>query len=325
MFGLFKHKSKETIEEYREAGENLGVFTLTLVNVEDPFDPDPLWDRRYGGNPKVAEQRTGDSDFRLQAALDGCRDIKHVRDAEGRFRETTPVFTDVVVWLPEAKWRADAKRRGQRLEALASNLAQLHTSKFRRSLPDDREPMYTIMPDPAMEANSVVFQFGFGVYVPGPDDELLGAIALKRAKDAEPVKFEEWSFWRNGAQVKRPIGVYAGQGSILVTPDSSGPIRAPLWFANRDGNVSLNLSAADAERVYSGNEHVRMVEQVTPKRDGEAFQWVLKDSRGGEAGADTVVVEVKFVSEPATRRAFNIAPPPPPPPPPPKPVAPPAA
>ena len=134
MFGLFKHKSKETIEEYREAGENLGVFTLTLVNVEDPFDPDPLWDRRYGGNPKIAEQRTGDSDFRLQAALDGCRDIKHVRDAEGRFRETTPVFTDIVVWIPESKWRADAKRRGQRLEALATNLSQLHTSKFRREV-----------------------------------------------------------------------------------------------------------------------------------------------------------------------------------------------
>jgi hypothetical protein len=327
MFGLFKHKSKETIEEYREAGENLGVFTLTLVNVEDPFDPDPLWDRRYGGNPKIAEQRTGDSDFRLQAALDGCRDIKHVRDAEGRFRETTPVFTDVVVWLPEAKWRADAKRRGQRLEALATNFAQLHQSKFRRSLPHDREPMYTIMPDPGLEQNSVAFQFGFGVYVPGPDDEMLGTIALKRAKDAEPVKFEEWSFWKGGAQVKRPIGVYAGQGSILVTPDASGPVRAPLWFANRDGNVSLNLSAADAERVYSDNENVRVAEQVTPKRDSEPFQWVLKDSRGGENGADTLVVEVKFVSEPATRRAFNLPPPPPPkpPPPPPKPKAPPPA
>ena len=61
----------------------------------------------------------------------------------------------------------------------------------------------------------------------------------------------------NGAQVKRPIGVYAGQGSILVTPDSPGPVRAPLWFATRDGNVSLNLSAADAERVYSDSEHVQ--------------------------------------------------------------------
>lgn len=322
MFGLFKHKSKETIEEYREAGENLGVFTLTLVNVEDPFDPDPLWDRRYGGNPKIAEQRTGDGDFRLQAALDGCRDIKHVRDAEGRFRETTPVFTDVVVWIPEAKWRADAKRRGQRLEALASNLSQLHTSKFRRSLPADRAPMYTIMPDAAIDPNSVVFQFGFGVYVPGPEDEMLGTIALKRGKDAEPVKFEEWSFWKGGAQVKRPIGVYSGQGSILITPNASGPVRAPLWFAQREGNVSLNLSAADAERVYSDNEHVRVAEQVTPKRDGEAFQWVLKDVRGAENGEDTLVVEVKFVSEPATRRAFNLPPPPPPKPPPAPPPAP---
>jgi hypothetical protein len=326
MFGLFKHKSRETIEEYREAGESLGVFTLTLVNVEDPFDPDPLWDRRYGGNPRIAEQRTGDGDFRLQSALDGCRDIKHVRDAEGRFRETTPVFTDIVVWLPEAKWRADAKRRGQRLEALASNLAQLHQSKFRRSLPQDRDPVYTVMPDPNLEANSVVFQFGFGVFVPSPDDELLGNICLKRSKDGEPVKFEDWSFWRAGAQVKRPIGVYAGQGSILITPDASGPVRAPLWFGQATGgNVSLNLSAADAERVYTDIEHVRVAEQVIPKRDSEAFQWVLKDTRG-EGEDNTLVVEVKFVSEPATRRALNLPPPAPPkpPPPPPKPVPPPA-
>ncbi len=324
MFGLFKHKSRETIEEYREAGESLGVFTLILTGVEDPFDPDPLWDRRYGGNNKIAEERTGDRDFRLQAALDGCRDVKHVRDAEGRFREQTPVFTDVVVWIPEAKWRADSKRRGQRLEALAANFAQLHRMKFKRSLPPDRDPNYTIMPDDQMDANSVTFQFGFGVFVPSADDEMLGSVAVKRSKSAQAVPFEEWSFWRNGAQIKRPIGVYTGQGSLLVTPDRAGPVRAPLWFAQRDGNVSLNLSAADAERVYSDSDHVSVVETVSPRREGEPFQWVLKDKRGGEKeGEDTLVIEVKFVSEPATRRAFNLAPKEAPraPPPPPRPAA----
>ncbi len=322
MFGLFKHKARDTIEEYREAGESLGVFTLTLTGVDDPFDPDPLWDRRYGGNNKIAEERTGDRDFRLQAALDGCRDVKHVRDAEGRFREQTPVFTDVVVWIPEAKWRADSKRRGQRLEALAANFAQLHRMKFKRSLPQDRDPNYAIMADEEIDANSVIFQFGFGVFVPSADDELLGSVAMKRAKGAQAVNFGEWSYWRNGAQVKRPVGVYAGQGSLLITADRAGPVRAPLWFAQREGNVSLNLSAADSERVYSDSDHVSVVETVSPRREGEPFQWVLKDKRGADKeGEDTFVIEVKFVSEPATRRAFNLAPKEAPRAPPPKPVA----
>jgi hypothetical protein len=317
MFGLFKHKSRETIEEYREAGEDLGVFTLALTGVEDPFDPDPLWDRRYGGNNKIAEERTEDRDFRLQAALDGCRDVKHVRDAEGRYREQTPVYTDIVMWIPEVKWRADSKRRGQRLEALATNFAQLHRMKFKRSLPPDREPNYTIMPDTEIEANTVVFQFGFGVFVPSADDELLGSVAFKRTKGGPPVNFEDWSFWRSGAQLKRPVGVYAGQGSLLITPDRAGPVRAPIWFAHRDGNLSLNLSAAEAERVYSDNEQIEVAETVAPRRESEPFQWVLKDKRGAQnEGEDTLVIEVKFVSEPATRRAFNVKPKEPPKPPP---------
>jgi hypothetical protein len=306
MFGLFKHKPKAQAEEYRDTSEELGVFTLVLTGVEDPFDPDPLWDRKYGGNPNITEERSGDRDYRLQAALDDCRNLTFVRDDAGRYREQTPVFTDVVAWLPGTKWRADAKQRGVRMEALASNLASLHKRKFARSLPDDRAPIYTVMPDDEIGANTVVFQFGFGVFVPHAEDELLGSVALKRRKVSEAIYFPEWSFWQEGAQVKRPVGVYAGQGSLLITPDRSGPLRAPLWFGRRDGHIALNLSAADSERVYADRKEVQVVETAAPRREGEPFQWVLKDSRGAEKeGEDTLVIELKFVSEPATRRAFS--------------------
>jgi hypothetical protein len=306
MFGLFKHKPKAQAEEYRDTSEELGVFTLVLTGVEDPFDPDPLWDRKYGGNPDITEERSGDRDYRLQAALDDCRNLTFVRDDAGRYREQTPVFTDVVAWLPGTKWRADAKQRGVRMEALASNLASLHKRKFARSLPDDRAPIYTVMPDDEIGANTVVFQFGFGVFVPQAEDELLGSIALKRRKVSEALFFPEWSFWHDGAQIKRPVGVYAGQGSLLITPDRSGPLRAPLWFGRRDGHIALNLSAADSERVYADRKEVQVAETVSPRREGEPFQWVLKDARGAEKeGEDTLVIELKFVSEPATRRAFS--------------------
>jgi hypothetical protein len=122
------------------------------------------------------------------------------------------------------------------------------------------------------------------------------------------------------------VGVYAGQGSILLTPDRAGPVRAPLWFGRREGNISLNLASSDAERVYSDSDHVGLAQTISPKHDGEPFQWILKDKRGPEKeGDDTIVIEVKFVSEPATRRAFNLppkeAPKPKPAPPPPPPAA----
>ena len=254
--GLFKKKSKDAIAEYRRAGEQIGVFSLALTGVEDPFDEDPLWDRKYGGNSAIVEEMTEDKDFRLQSALDGCRNIKFVRDEAGRFREQTPVFTDVVIWVPAAKYRQDTTGGGHRIEALTTNLANLHGKKFNRSLPGDRDPNYVVMPDDELEENTMVFQFGVGVFVPTETDELLGSVVLRRTKDGEIVKLPEWSFWANGRQRKRPVGVYVGQGSLLLTGDRTGPVRSPIWFPSPEGYVQVNLGAADSERVYANDDQI---------------------------------------------------------------------
>ena len=181
----------DTAAKYQSAGEDTGVFTLALSGVDDPFDPDPLWDRKYGGQPAIAERVSGDRDFRLQAALDFCRDLKFARDEAGRFREQSPVFTDVVMWLPAKRWHADALHGGHRIEAVATNLAALHKKKFGRSLPADREPIYTVMPDEQLDDDAVAFQFGFGVFVPQERDLLQGTLTLARAADgtvAPPAK-----------------------------------------------------------------------------------------------------------------------------------------
>ncbi len=301
---VFKGKSDGALDDYRERGEAIGVFSLLLVKVEDPFDPDPLWDRKYGGGPEIVEEASEDADFRLQAALDGCRDIKFVRDDAGRFREQTPVFTDVAVWVPEAKWRADAQHGGHRIEALATNLATLHGRKFARSLPGDRELNYTVMPDKDLAENAVSFQFGFGVFIPNDDDDLLGEIRMRRTLEDEPVPMPEWSFWRKGAQIKRPVGVYRGQGSMLIANDRSVPIRAPIWFAAERGHIAVNLSAADSERVYPSDEEVQLVETIIPRLEGEPFQWVLKDTAGEGGDEDALVIEVDFLAEPVTSRVM---------------------
>lgn len=304
---LFKSKSKDVLSEYQARGEETGVFSLALVKVDDPFDPDPLWDRKYGGNSDIVEEMSEDNDFRLQAALDGCRDIKFVRDEAGRFREQTPVFTDVVMWVPEAKWRQDAMHGGHRIEALQTNLGQLHSKKFARSLPGDREPNYCIMPDEQLEADSVVFQFGFGVFLPNEQDQLLGSVSLRRTPDGEEVKLPDWSFWKNGAQIKRSVGVFRNQGSLLITPDRTGPVRAPLWFKKHGGHISVNLSAADSDRVYADDDNIVVKEAISPKKEGDPFQWVLHDKNS--SADDTLVVEVQFIPEPATERAEYQPPP----------------
>lgn len=307
--GLFKKKSKDAIAEYRRAGEQIGVFSLALTGVEDPFDPDPLWDRKYGGNSAIIEEMTEDKDFRLQSALDGCRNIKFVRDEAGRFREQTPVFTDVVIWVPAAKYRQDTTGGGHRIEALTTNLANLHGKKFNRSLPGDRDPNYVVMPDDELDEHTMVFQFGVGVFVPTEHDELLGAVVLRRKKDSEIVKLPEWSFWANGRQKKRPVGVYVGQGSLLLTGDRTGPVRSPLWFPNPQGFIQINLGAADSERVYADDDQIEVVETILPKKDGDPFQWVLRDKRGGASDDNSMVIEVSFVEEPKTERAPGLIPP----------------
>ena len=65
--GLFR--KSDTAERYQDSGEDLGVFTLSLSGVEDPFDPDPLWDRKYGGQAGIAEQMSGDNDFRRLSGM----------------------------------------------------------------------------------------------------------------------------------------------------------------------------------------------------------------------------------------------------------------
>lgn len=283
----------EIADRYQDAGADLGVYTLELGGVGDPFDPDPLWDRKYGGGGKIRESLTDDDDFRLQSALDGVRNVTYARDEAGRFREHSPVFTDVVMWVPERHWHADALHGGRRLEALAGNLAALHERKFARSLPPGRKPTYTVMPDPRLDDGEVVFQFGFGVFVPSDDDVLIGRV-LMGGGDGEPKELPHWSFWHKGAQVKRPAGVYRGQGSLLVTPDASGPVRASHWFAHGKGHISVNLNAADAERVYADGDVIKVSEGKQTGSDG-TVEWTLQGRKGG---AETLRIAIRPVDEP---------------------------
>lgn len=291
--GLFR--KSDTAERYQDAGADLGVFTLALQGVEDPFDVDPLWDKKYGGQPGIVEQMSGDTEFRLQAAIDGCRDVKFARDDAGRFREQSPVFTDIVVWIAAKRWNTDAMHGGRRIEALATNLAALHVRKFGRSVPAHRKPIYTVMPDEALADDAVMFQFGFGVFVPTSWDVLEGSVKLQLGDKGQPSELPAWSFWRDGAQLRRPAGYYRGQNSLLISADNSTPVRSPVWLKHGKGYISVNLNTADSERVFTDPEHIVVAKASEPSKTGGTYRCVLKPSSAG--GANLTLV-LKPLAEP---------------------------
>ncbi len=298
MFKELFGKSADPPPGTRGAGGDLGAFTLVLTGVEDPFDADPLWDRKYGGGAAIAEQTTGDRDFRLQTALDSCRNIGFARDSAGRFREQSPVFADVVVWLPESRWRADAEGGGDGLEALAADLTGLHRGKFLRSLTGGRGPAYTVMADDDLDEDQVAFQFGLGIFVPLDDDLLLGRVTLRATGAGVALDLPAWSFWRRGMEVTRPAGVYRGQDSFLITPHAAGPARAPIWFRHGKGHVLINLNAADTERVFADEANVRVGEAVAWAEGHGVVGWILEDARATGGEAETLVLELAPLDQP---------------------------
>ncbi len=301
-------RSSEALEKVRDTGSLLGVFTLGLGGVSNCFDPDPLWDRRYGGRPEISERITADRDFRLQAALDGCRNSVFERDSAGRFREANPVFSDVVVWIPEARWRADAIRGGGHLEVLQHTLSTLHTEKFARSLPRHRKPRYSVMADPRLADDAVVFQFGFGVFVPNEEDVLEAEIGLSRPDDAQVQKMPPWVFWNSGAQTHRPVGVYKGQRSLVISGCDEGPIRPELWFSQRVGHVVVNLNAEDAERIYPSTRQIRVVESRM-KSNPDSIEWHLDFKGNDDRESLWLRIEpvsgspIRVIAKPPTARA----------------------
>lgn len=286
-------RSSEALGKVQDTGSLLGVFTLGLHGVENPFDADPLWDRRYGGRAEIAERSTGERDFRLQAALDGCRNSVFERDSAGRFREANPVFTDVVMWVAEARWRADAIRGGGHLEALQHTLSVLHSDKFARSLPRKRKPRYSVMADPRLADDEVVFQFGFGVFVPDDHDVLEAKIGISRPGDAQVEPMPPWVFWSDGAQTQRPVGVYRGQRSLLISGCDEGPIRSTLWFSERIGHVLVNLNAEDAERIYPSTSMIRVVD-TRMQTQPDSVEWRLDFD--GELGRESLWLRIEPVS-----------------------------
>ena len=147
MFGLFKHKSKETIEEYREAGREPRRLHADAGQRRGSVRSGPALGpalRRQSQDRRAADRATAISVSRRRSTAAATSSMSAMpKGVSARRRRCSPTSSSP---RPSGGPTPSAAASGSRRSP--PNLAQLHTSKFRRSLPHDREPMYTIMPDP---------------------------------------------------------------------------------------------------------------------------------------------------------------------------------
>jgi hypothetical protein len=253
-------------------GSDEWLFALKLQNVSDPFDPHPLWESRYSGVNAIAESISGRTDRRLRDVLDAHRCILVKADERG-WRVPTPlIFGDVVIRISEAQWNSDIRTGAKKIEILADNLSHMHDEDFGDKLCSPRPPSYAIVPDPALGNDEVVFQFGLGVFVPGPADQLTGQLQLQIKDRSDWMEFPEWTFWENGKPVYRPVGLYEGQQFLLIAPSSDSaaicsPVtkeNTPVWFSHGKGRVMLNFISQCA---FGDGEFVSDGEIIPPYRD----------------------------------------------------------
>jgi len=104
-----------------------------------------------------------------------------------------------------------------------------------------------------------------------------------------------WSFWRDGAQLRRPAGTYRGQDSLLISADNSTPVRSPVWLESGKGYISVNLNTADSERVFTDAEHIAVAKASEPSKTGGVYRCELKPS---DAGGQNLTLILEPLAEP---------------------------
>lgn len=227
------------------------LYTLKLVNVSDYFDADALWDKKYGGNPKIEEHQSKDPSLRLYKALDTHRrrESQVKGDQSSWLEMVSKVFSDVAVRIPESVW-ADQRQLGfEDLKVLLDTLPRLHKQSFGDQISKGRAPSYALIPDQHLKKGEIVFHFGLGVFIPSPADQKIGEIRMRIDEGAQWQPLDAfWVLDKDGRPVSRPPAIYQGQEALRISPDiSQGAVGAPsdgetaLWHAHGKGHIYLNF------------------------------------------------------------------------------------
>jgi len=241
---------------------SIKLYTLRLANVVNCYDAHSLWDYRYAGQKDIQEINSGKINFRLKHALDKNRRMT-APDNETETEKIGKVFTDVIVWIPERIWQNELEVGADNIQMLARRLTRLHEQDFKSDLLAGRSPRYVIMPDPDLESDEVICQFGIGVYVPDVDEPPVAAIALQLEGDPEWHSLTPLYHFRDGREIAKPAGIYAGQQGLIIGPDrtfaaltADGPGDEPLWFSHRQGAVFINYALNREDFAFGDDDFI---------------------------------------------------------------------
>lgn len=262
------------------SGQWLGVngsehlFTLHMHGVSNVLDADAIWDKRYGGQVGIMTEVEGKA--RATCLYDALQDHPRIVPAAdkkdpSRLDYSPRTFTDVVVWIPERPWRNEASQGGHKFSVMVNRLAFAHRRDFKNQLNPERGPQYCIMPDPQLEADEVVCQFGLSVFIPAANDEQVAELVLR--KGGQGYSLTPWIFYEQGRRVTRPFGLYPGQQYLQLGPDRQQSCTTPpIWFGHGKGVLQLSLageSADEAGLLYQQRQQYADGQYVQEAREPE--------------------------------------------------------
>lgn len=261
---------------------NIKLFTLRLSNVLNCYDAYSLWDHRYGSQKEIYEDSSGRNDFRLKKSLEIYRRIVNT-SVDGKWMEKTEkVFTDVILWIPEAVWQDDIEVGATNISMLADKLAQYHTQDFKNDFFSGKKPAYVVMPDASLNQGEVRLQFGMGVYVPDFDEDPVAQVEIKMKGQPQWHPLQQWAFWKDGRLSSRPPGIYQQQQGIIIGPDSESaavkveenPGHFP-WFSHARGAVFINYALKTSNYVFGDGKHISRQSEID-SQDDHTGQGVFK-------------------------------------------------
>ncbi|EXJ14146.1 hypothetical protein [Imhoffiella purpurea] len=256
------------------------LWQLRLTGVEDPLDPDALWDNSGGSGRHIQESSSGEAGKRLCRALQDHRRWVRLNDpGHGRWILGHRCFTDVILHIPRQTWDQDIRTTGgERIEVAAQNLIFRHQQDFKSSLPTGRQPRYLLRPDSRLPANEVLFLFGPAVFLPDPQDQPV--FDLQPSLDKAPLVLDSLQWLPSKHAQAQPPGFYADQECLLLTPEGSGPIPLPGWRTEDDTYLFLRRTGENDWAVYSDSSREW---QASERRQGDRWIFELRSPDGHES------------------------------------------
>ena len=256
-------------------------YTLILNHLNNEHtNAETLWQKEHTPYPEICEKNTQNAKYRLQVALDkNPAKIPRYDEKLKRLRPEDFIYSDVVVWLPQAVLDRELRQNTGALSFLTTNLPALHRDKFNPKLLKKRPPHYVVMPSSVLQADEVAFQFGFGIYVAEPHEIAqmeVEAVYLDEQDKAYPftpqVSYRQDS---NGADNK----IYPDQDNVLVIKPNEhlcADLPYSVWFSDLCGHIQLQRNK-DQWKAFASSGSAGSI-KIESQLKGRAWHFEFTDN-----------------------------------------------